>query len=438
MSEIIVCKFGGSSIKKYEDVKRIKKIMEDDPRRKIIVVSAPGKIEKNDKKVTDLLISLAETREDGKGQSVMNRYQQVCPQRNINFLQDILKKNLGTNLTGEAYLDSVKALGEEMCARLLAEELNAEYVDPAELFIVSSDFGDAKILPESEDIIRKRLSGKLPYIVPGFYGYTKDGLIATFSRGGSDLTGAYIAASLKAKVYENFTDQIGVLSADPKIVENPKKIEEITFKEIRDLAYSGFGVFHQAAMHPVAKRRVPIHIRSTFEYPAVGTFVVSDRITDYERPIIGVAYRNGFCAFNVEKEGLNELVGVGRDILSVFADKGMSYEFTPVGIDDFSVVINQEQLKGENTIDTVIDNISSKIGEDSSVEFQDNLGILVVAGKGLKGHKGISAKIELALADSGVNIMFKSQGAKERCIIWGVDSRDGKKAVNAIYDGFIR
>lgn len=325
-----------------------------------------------------------------------------------------------------------------MCARLLADELNAEYVDPAELLRVSPDFGDAKIMPESENMIRNRLSGNRTYIVPGFYGYTKDGLIATFSRGGSDLTGAYMAASLKARVYENFTDQIGVLSADPKIVENPKKIEEITFKEIRDLAYSGFGVFHQAAMHPVAKRRVPVHIRSTFEYPAVGTFVVSDRISNNEKPIIGVAYRNGFCAFNIEKEGLNEMIGISRDILSVFADRGISYEFTPMGIDDFSVIIRQEQLKGNNTIDSVADDIFSRIREDSSVEFQDNLGILVVAGKGLRGHKGISAKIELALADSGVNILFKSQGAKERCIIWGIDNRDGRTAVNAVYDKFLR
>jgi aspartate kinase len=290
-------------------------------------------------------------------------------------------------------------------------------------------------------MIRKRLGSKGHFIVPGFYGRTAGHLTATLGPGSSDLTGAYIAGALEAKVYENYTDQEGVLAANPDMFDKndkPHKIKEITFKELRDLAYSGFKVFHQSAMHPVAKKGVPVHIRSTEKYPMTGTIVKEDRKAGPDKPIVGVAYRNEFCAFNIEKEGLNEIVGIGRDILSVFADRGISYELTPMGIDDFSVVIGQKQLKGENSIDTVTKELTSRLGEDSSVKFQDNLGILVVAGKGLKGRKKISAEVETVLADAGVNFIFKDQGATQRCMIWGIDNKDGRTAVHAVYDRFLR
>ncbi|MBI5398566.1 aspartate kinase [Candidatus Woesearchaeota archaeon] len=444
MENLIVCKFGGSSIISKADVERIRKISDDDSARKILVVSAPGKRNNNDKKVTDLLIALAEdtraciddleTRT--RANEIITRYQALTS-KTLAYIEEELQQRIKLGLPSDAYLDSVKAFGEEACAKVLAEALNAEYVDPQELFLVTPDFSGAAILPPSEKMIQRRLKGieKL-CVVPGFYGYTENGTIATFSRGGSDLTGAYIAAALDARMYENFSDIPGILAADPRIVRNPKKIEKLTFKEMRDLAYLG-SKLHPEAISPCAKKGIPIHIRETAGYPARGTYVVQERMSDPNQPIVGVAYQGGFCSFDILKFGVNEEVGVLRRILQVFEDKNISVEYVPSAIDDISVIVRDDELK-KHDIGMIVGRIQSALGCGTDVNFKEHLGCLAVAGKALRGHRGISASIQSTLADAGVNIIFISQGSEERCIIYGINGSDHKKAVNAIYDKYLR
>jgi len=440
MEDIIVSKYGGSSITRYEDVERIKKITYDDPGRKIIVVSAPGKRDEKDTKVTDLLIKLAKDKDSSLVQLIIGRYKMLCPTEDVNDLSNLLQQRLSQSLEDDKYLDSLKSFGEEACAKLIAKKINAQFIDPRELFLVSEDYGNAKILKQSEEMIKKRLANKKEiFVVPGFYGYTEQGSIATFNKGGSDLTGAYIAASLNVKEYENFTDIDGICAANPDIVQNPRKIDVITFDEIRDLAYSGFRVFNEEAINPVKRKRIPVHVRGTFNYPSEGTYIVHDRLSDPNKPIVGVAYKGGLCSFDSAVFGLNGMIGVGRKILQIFEEEGISIEFITTGIDDFSVIFREDQLKYPlKNIGDITEKLYSLLGEDASIDFQEHLGSLVVAGKGLKGKKGISANIQQTLAEADIHIKFISQGPLERSIIYGINSSDSKKAVNAIYDKYLR
>ena len=439
MEGVIVCKFGGSSITSQEDVERIREITTDSSMRKIVVVSAPGKRNKQDQKVTDMLIAIASAKDNlaGRAAEITERYAVLAPLLDTRHEVRLILEQRLMNEKLLSYLDGVKAFGEEACAKVVAKALRAEYIDPKELFVVSRDFGNARILPASEKMIKERLGGlERLCIVPGFYGYTENGEIATFSRGGSDLTGAYIAATLRAIVYENYSDVPGILAADPKIVNNPAKIPELTFKEMRDLAYLG-SKLHPEAIAPCAKKGIPIHIRETTGYPAEGTYVVQERLSDPTRPIVGVAYQGGFCSFDILRFGMNEEIGILRKILQVFEDDNIAVEYMPSAVDDVSVVLREDQLRKKD-LGKIIQKIESIMGNGTSVTLKEHLGCLVVAGKGLQGHKGISASIQSTLAEAGVNLNFISQGSEERCIIYGINSADGNQAVNAIYEKYIR
>ena len=438
MVDVIVSKYGGSSITSLKDLERIKKITEDDPRRKVIVVSAPGRRHKDDIKVTDMLIELAKTKDKALVDQIINRYKELLPDTSLDEISELLRDRVNQQLGEDEYMASLKAFGEESCARSLAKFLNAEYVDPIELFLVSDVFDNAKIQPVSESMIGERLA-KLSNVcvVPGFYGYTKDGMIATFGRNASDVTGAYVAASIDAAMYEVFTDTDGVLSASPAIIDSPHKVPELTFREMRDLAYSGFTIMHPEAMEPVARQGVSIHIRNTFTFPADGTYILQDRMSDPEKPIVGVAYQGGFCAFNIERFGLNEEVGIVRKMLQIFEDDKISIEFIPSAIDDVSIVLKESQLK-RDSVGKIERKIRTITGSDANIQFQERLGCLVVAGKGLKGYRGIAAEIQLTLASAGVSISFITQGSQERCIVYGIDSSDGEKAVKAVYEKYLR
>lgn len=451
VSGIVVCKFGGSSITTGADVDQIKRIVEDDPRRRVVVVSAPGRRDKRDAKVTDLLIKLAEAADESVIGRIVEKYRAIHPGQTIDEIEALLRRRLADGLQGEARLDALKAVGEEGCARLLARAAGFEYVDPRELLLVSPDYGDARILPQSEEMICRRLAGRdKVFVVPGFYGYSEAGRITTFSRGGSDLTGAYIAGALGAEVYENYTDTDGVYSASPAFVPEPKRIGTMTFDELRDLAYSGFNVFHDEAIRPVRRRQVTVHVRNTRAYPAQGTYIVHDRKSDPAKPIIGVAYRGGLCSFDISIDNFNSMVGVGDAILAVLAAEGLSVEFITTGIDDLAVIVREDQISDRPE---AVDDIRKKLrlailraaernamhlqDYDVSIVYQSHLGSLVVAGKDLKVHRGIAAKVQLVLAEAGIDVQFMSQGPGERCIIYGIDVSDGAKAVRGIYDKFI-
>ncbi|MDO8623633.1 MAG: hypothetical protein Q7R52_05300 [archaeon] len=442
MENLIVDKYGGSSITCREDTDRIGRITKEDERRKIIVVSAPGispsnKADKSYKKITDLAILYSKTRNPEIIGAMVQIYHRIYPDVSLNEFQSRIGELTQEDLSGKAFEDFFKArAGEALNAEYLAKTLNAEYIDAAELFSVSGDFGQARILPESEDKIRKKLKNiERLTIIPGFYGKTIEGKIATFKRGGSDLTGAYIAASLNADLYENFTDT-SVLTADPNIVSPiiPATISELTFDELRDLSYFGFGIFNSESIEPLQREGVLTHIRNTFEYPNEGTFVVNDRICDRKKPIVGIAYQNGFVSFDLRKTGLNDITGIGMDILKVFRDRKVPYEITPGAVDNISIIVNKTGL-GKHDVHYILRDLGNLLG-NSKIDFLDNLGMLVVAGKAFRGNRGIAADILSTLAKADVNIRAISQGSDERCIMYGIEDDDRKKAMTSLFERY--
>ncbi|MEK6757541.1 MAG: hypothetical protein AABX88_00285 [Nanoarchaeota archaeon] len=443
MSEIIVSKYGGKTLTTKEGVEKVKEITYDDDRRKIVVVSAIGQENGFEDRTTQLLVKLSQTKDRKLIDRIKDKYSKVYPNQTTEIIN--LEKELARrvdekgNLSDGAYEDRLKAFGEEANAKFMAAKFGWEYIDPKEIFLVTNDFGNAKILPESQKMITDRLKdAKKPVVVPGFFGYTRDNQIATFDYGGGDITGAVISEALEALVYENYTNENGIFSANPDMIKpkKPAKIEEITFSEMRDLSYSGFGVFHPEAIAPVKRAGIPVHLRNPKDYPKVGTYIVTERISNPEKPIIGIAYKEGFCSFDIDSDGLNEEIGIGAEILNLFARKKIPYEFFPGSIDDVSVILKQNYFPKTNDIGKTINGLKKIVGNNSSVEFRENLGVIAIAGKGLKNRVGISAEVENVLAGSGVNIAFKVQGVKERCMIYGINSKDGKTSMNALLDKY--
>lgn len=434
----IVCKFGGSSNTCWDDVLKKKKIIENNPKRNIIVVSAHGKKAGDSfEKDTDVLERLANGDDIKLKEELMSKAKKIYPKVSQNLFEELsanLTKRIESTLSKKQRRDEIVSFGEYMCAKLTSAALGYEFIDAIDFMKLSNDFGNGKVLPESYDLIRKKLSGDGPFVVPGFYGAGPNGEIITMSRGGSDLTGAIIAVALNAEIYENFTDVSGILTADPKIIKNPNKISEMTFEEIRSLAYSGFNVFHEEAMIPLDKASVPVHLRSTFDFPNEGTYIVKDRIIDISKPVVGIAYKNGFCSFDISSFGLNSQKGAARDLLNVFANHNISIEHIITGVDNLSIIFRESEL-GDNLNNTkvIFRDLKNVIKEGSKIKLQKNLGSVVVAGSGMKGYRGVSAKIQLALANAGINLKFISQCPSETSIIYGVDSSDGKKAVRVVY-----
>src|SRR3989344_2915739 len=323
MSKLTVCKYGGSVINTQEDLDTIARITADDKSRKVIIVSAPGKI-KGSKKVTDMLIDLAKTKDKNLKDKILARYRMLSPNYDIKYLSILLNNKISSKLKGPAYEDNLKSFGEEACAMVVADALGAEYVPAEELFLVSEDFSKARILPESRAIIKKRLKNlKRPIVTGGFYGKSTNNLIVTLDRNASDVSGGAIADALGAEVYEILKEKKGVNEAQPEFIANAQMIDKLTFDEMRALSYAGFNVLHPSTIEYVEERSIPVHVRSTLDYPNKGTYVVKDRITDSKKPIVGIAYRNGFCAFTLSRTGLNDMKGILVDILTVFRDEGI-------------------------------------------------------------------------------------------------------------------
>jgi aspartate kinase len=447
-----VAKFGGSSLATAARIKHVADIVLRDASRRFIVVSAPGKAHPKDEKITDLLIQCAHNRLSGGApgaplETIRTRYTEIG--RELGIAAPSMRrvfKELDQVVGGDvsnpsAYKDAVKAMGEELMAQIFADYLRevrkqpAQYVGPRESgLVVTEEFGDAFPLPEAAKNLEKNLAGRPGLTVfPGFYGITKKGQMATFSRGGSDFTGAIVAESVDADVYENWTDVDGILRADPSIIPNAEIIHEITYREIRELAYMGFKVLHHDAILPVRRKHIPINLRNTNNINFPGTMIVDSRIALAE-VLVGVAVKKGFCCFNVEKYLMNREIGFGRRLLGILEDSKLSFEHMPSGIDSVSVYLDQSQLQGDMS-SQIIRRIYRDLRADK-VEVEHDKAMVIAVGEGMKRHMGVAAKLVNALATSKVNIEVINQGASELSILLGVRNEDGEPAVRAIYDAF--
>ena len=447
-----VCKFGGSSVADAVQVTKIIDIVLADADRKIIVVSAPGKRDKADTKVTDLLIQCANEALAGKctGETlakIVGRYAEI--QRDLNLPASIvaeIEKDLRDRLAGDTshhgmFMDCMKAAGEDNAAKIVAQAFQARgadavYMSPKDAgMLLTDDFGNAQLLDESYPQLARAFNAcKGLVIFPGFFGYTKGGQIATFPRGGSDITGSILAAAVKADVYENFTDVDSVYPVDPRLVPTVKQgIPEMTYREMRELAYAGFGVFQDEAIVPAVRAAIPINVRNTNRPSEPGTMIVEKR-NAVPGSVAGIASDDGFCNIFIDKYMMNREVGFGRKLLQILEEEGVSYEHTPSGIDHLSVVVRDRNFSPEQEA-RVYQHILRDLKPDN-VQIERGYALIMIVGEGLYYTVGMAAKATAALAKANVNIEMINQGSSEISVMFGIKSTDRTQAVNALYEAF--
>ncbi|MDA3926818.1 MAG: aspartate kinase [Kiritimatiellae bacterium] len=447
-----VCKFGGSSVANAEQVSKIVDIVLADNDRRIVVVSAPGKRDADDTKVTDLLIECAEKALAGADYEsiftqILERYAEI--QRDLELADGIIaeiEKDLRFRLGGEKshkgmFMDCMKAAGEDNSAKIVAQAFQARgadavYVDPHEAgMFLTDDFGNAQLLDESIQHLHKVLTGRDDIVIfPGFFGYTRDGRVATFPRGGSDITGSILAVAVNADSYENFTDVDAVYPVDPRVVPDVKKgIAAMTYREMRELSYAGFGVFHDEAVIPAVKAGVPINVRNTNRPEEPGTVIMQSRRVE-PGTVVGIASADGFCNLYVDKYMMNREIGFGRRLLQILEEEHVSYEHMPSGIDNVSVVLCESDFDKECEA-RVIKRIYAEMNPDDVMVQRDHAMVMVV-GEGMHYTVGLAAKATAALASSGVNVEMMNQGSSEISMVFGVKSDQRVKAVQALYKAF--
>ncbi|WP_204256348.1 aspartate kinase [Mammaliicoccus sciuri] len=446
-----VSKFGGSSVANSEQIKKVVNIINSDDERKLVVVSAPGKRFKEDIKTTDLLIRLYEKvinqlDYSNKLNQIVGRYEEIVTELNMNRSILVEIKNHLLNLINvyhdkpERLLDSLKSCGEDFNAQLIAQYNSqlgfpTRYLSPKEAgIIVTDEPGNAMILESSYEKIYKLREYDEKLIIPGFFGYSENGDIVTFPRGGSDITGAILARGIKASLYENFTDVSGIFRANPTVVSQPEVIPEITYREMRELSYAGFGVFHDEALEPLYKDRIPVVIKNTNRPTDKGTYIVSERnISHLSHIVSGVSCDKGFTIINVKKYLMNREVGFTRKVLSILEEENISIEHIPSGIDSISIIMRSTQIKGKE------ERVLSKIRENIPVDeltIDYDLAILMIVGEGMNKAVGTAAGATAALSKRNVNLNMINQGSSEISMMFGIDEQYSDIAVQAIYDEY--
>ena len=435
---IIALKFGGSSLADANQFKKVRDIINANEKRKFIVVSAPGKRFSDDIKVTDLLINCFELAREKKDfdepfYAIQQRYQGIINELGLDFSLKADFDYIKLSLLKHAGKDYIASRGEYLNGKIMAEFLNVPFIDAAEGVFFDED---GSFNPErTNKAMHALLSGVEMAVVPGFYGSLPNGTIKTFSRGGSDITGAIVARAVKAEVYENWTDVSGMLMADPSIVENPKPIDEITYRELRELSYMGAKVLHEDAIFPVRVAGIPINIKNTNRPQDAGTMIVKEsHKTKIDTVITGVAGKKGFTSIYVEKDMMNLEVGFGKRVLQVLENHKIGFEHLPSGIDTMSIVVDSESIKDlRPTIEAEI----YKLVDADKVEFYDDLALIAVVGRGMVRTEGTACRVFSALANSHINIRMIDQGSSELNIIIGVHDSDFENAIRAIYNMFV-
>ncbi|MEL4024770.1 aspartate kinase [Lysinibacillus endophyticus] len=446
---MIVCKFGGTSVASAEQIKKVANIVKSNPDRKIVAVSAPGKRYSEDIKVTDLLIELANSALNngdvaGKLANVVNRYKDITDELDLDqTICDVIAKDLQERVNSDKsnkvlFIDNLKASGEDNNAKLIAAYFNsigmkAKYVSPKDGLVVNDLPERTMALPEAYENLKDLGKGDEIVVFPGFFGYTKSGTLRTFDRGGSDITGSILAAAVKADLYENFTDVDCVFSANPTVVNDPVGITELTYREMRELSYSGFSVFHDEALMPVYRLGIPVTIKNTNNPSAPGTKIVPTRPLN-GRPVTGISADSGFSILYVSKYLMNREIGFGRKLLQIIEEEHISYEHTPSGLDDISVIIRSNQLTPEAE-DRIIKRVKDELHADD-VHFRHGFTLIVIVGEGMRNNTGLAARATSAISRTGANIEMINQGSSEVSLVFGVMQHSENQILRALYEEF--
>lgn len=432
-----VVKFGGSSLASADQFKKVGAIIRADQSRRYVVPSAPGKRNSRDEKVTDLLYrcyDAAASDESPKKllEAIRGRYMEIIGGLELKLDLEPEFETIEENFRNQAGREYAASRGEYLNGLIMACYLDYEFIDAAEVLLFSED--GSFLAADTNQRLKERLKQVERAVIPGFYGSSADGVIRTFSRGGSDVTGSIVAKAIHADMYENWTDVSGFLVTDPRIIKNPRVIETITYRELRELAYMGASVLHEDAIFPVRKEGIPINIRNTNKPEEKGTLIVESTCRAPRYTITGIAGKKGFCSINIEKAMMNAEVGFGRKVLEVFEKYGISFEHMPSGIDTMTVFVHQSEF--EEYEQSVIAGIHRAV-EPDFVELESDLALVAVVGRGMKATRGTAGRIFSALAHAHVNVKMIDQGSSELNIIIGVRNSDFEAAIKAIYDIFI-
>ncbi|HEX2735491.1 MAG TPA: aspartate kinase [Polyangiaceae bacterium] len=435
----IVSKFGGTSLADAGQMRKVAQIVRSDARRKIVVPSAPGKRVSDEPKITDLLYLCYDTvsmQADSSGpfNTIRERYLGIEKELGLAPRMAEELERFRVQLSQGPTRDFVASRGEYLNGLIVAALLDAVFIDPADYVLIRSN---GSVDPKTYERLGAAIADpNRMYVIPGFYGSDSHGRIKTFSRGGSDISGAIAARAANAELYENWTDVSGLLMADPRIVKNPSPMIEVTYREIRELSYMGAAVFHDEAILPVREAGIPICIKNTNDPSAPGTSIVTQLSPEVDKSteIAGIAGKKGFSMVCLEKSLMNKEVGFAYRLLGVFERRGISVEHCPSSIDGMNVIVDAVQL-GEQS-DSVIDEIRRTL-EPDRVEIEADLALIAVVGEGMAKSVGIAAKVFAALRDAGVNVRVINQGASELNIIVGVAPSDFETALRALYAAFI-
>ena len=437
-----VVKFGGSSLASAEQFKKVGRIIRKDETRRYVVPSAPGKRTPDDTKVTDMLYScygqaiLEEDSEvcfEEQFRAIEERYNSIIEGLDLSLSLEEEFKTIRTNFSKKIGRDYAASRGEYLNGIVMAAYLGYEFIDAADV-IFFEEKGNLDI-EKTDTILSERLERTERAVIPGFYGSGPDGRIRTFSRGGSDITGSIVAKAVHADMYENWTDVSGFLIADPRVVKNPKPIDVITYRELRELSYMGATVLHEDAIFPVRKEGIPINIRNTNAPEDKGTLIVEDTCRKPRFVITGVAGKKDFASITIEKAMMNSEVGFCKRVLEVFAENNISIEHMPSGIDTMTIFVHQDEF--EEKEQKVIAGIHRAV-EPDFLELESDLALIAVVGRGMRATRGTSGRIFSALAHANVNVKMIDQGSSELNIIIGVRNHDFNAAINAIYDIFVK
>ena len=430
-------KFGGSSLSGAEQFRKVGEIIRSDKDRRYVVPSAPGKRDNKDTKVTDLLYEAYGLAAEDKDFSevfdkIEARYNEIITGLDLKISLDKEFAKIRADFKEKPGEDYAASRGEYLNGILLAEYLQYAFVDAAEVIFFDEDgnFDSAK----TYKVLHDRLEGIERAVIPGFYGSCADGRIKTFSRGGSDITGSVVARSVRADVYENWTDVSGFFVADPRIITDPETIEMITYTELRELAYMGASVLHEDAIFPVRREGIPINIRNTNKPQDKGSWIVQSTGQKSRFIITGIAGKKGFCSVNIEKDKMNSEVGFGRRVLEAFEDNNISFEHMPSGIDTMTIIVHQDEfIEKEQSVVSAI----NRLTHPDSIDIESDLALIAVVGRGMRSSKGTSGRIFSALAHANVNVKMIDQGSSELNIIIGVKNEDFENAIRAIYNIFV-
>lgn len=435
-----VVKFGGSSMADAGQYLKIKNILMADADRQVVVVSAAGKQHKADHKITDLLyLCYAHTQYGvdctGIFDMITSRYLEIRDELGVslNLEQEFaaLKQRLDSKSITQ---DELVSRGEYFSAKLMASYLGFQFIDAADW--IRFRFDGTVNQETSYEALRRQFHGH-GVVIPGFYGQMPDGAIRTFSRGGSDITGALAAAALDADVYENWTDVSGILMADPRIVDNPQTIPEVTYDELRELSYSGAQVLHEGTIFPVREKNIPLNIRNTNAPDDEGTMIREHFDTDHDpnRFLTGITGKKDFTIISLSKRGMSNQVGVLRRVLSVLERHNISVDYVPNGIDCLSVVLPTEAVSAK--LYALLADIQKEV-EPDTLDIHDQIAVVAAVGRKMAYRPGISGKIFAALGQAGINIRMINQGPDELNIIFGVDNKDFKNAIRILYNSFVK